>query len=105
MRFEPAVTSLLETDLYKFSMGQAIFHQFSDYKTTWTFKCRNKDVHFTSEMVEEIREQIKHYCNLRFTEDELTYLGGITWFKKSYIDFFSNAYISDYFSKRNFKKL
>ena len=87
MRFEPAVTSLLETDLYKFSMGQAIFHQFSDYKTTWTFKCRNKDVHFTSEMVEEIREQIKHYCNLRFTEDELTYLGGITWFKKSYIDF------------------
>ena len=87
MRFEPAVTSLLETDLYKFSMGQAIFHQFSDYKTTWTFKCRNKDVHFTSEMVEEIREQIKHYCNLRFTEDELTYLGRITWFKKSYIDF------------------
>ena len=87
MRFKPAVTSLLETDLYKFSMGQAIFHQFSDYKTTWTFKCRNKDVHFTSEMVEEIREQIKHYCNLRFTEDELTYLGGITWFKKSYIDF------------------
>lgn len=87
MKFKPAVTSLLETDLYKFSMGQAIFHQFSDYKTTWTFKCRNKDVHFTSEMVEEIREQIKHYCNLRFTEDELTYLGGITWFKKSYIDF------------------
>lgn len=87
MKFKPAVTSLLETDLYKFSMGQAIFHQFSDYKTTWTFKCRNKDVHFTSEMVEEIREQIKHYCNLRFTEDELTYLGKITWFKKSYIDF------------------
>lgn len=87
MKFKPAVTSLLETDLYKFSMGQAIFHQFSDYKTTWTFKCRNKDVHFTSEMVEEISEQIKHYCNLRFTEDELTYLGGITWFKKSYIDF------------------
>ena len=76
------IKSILDTDLYKFSMGQAIYHQFSDYKTTWTFKCRNKDVHFTAEMVEEIREQINNYCNLRFTEDELTYLKGIKWFKE-----------------------
>lgn len=52
MRLGQIVTSLLETDMYKFSMGQAIYHQFSDYKTTWTFKCRNKDVKFTEEMVE-----------------------------------------------------
>lgn len=31
------ITSLLETDMNKFSMGQAIYHQFSDYKTTWSF--------------------------------------------------------------------
>ena len=49
------ITSLLETDMYKFSMGQAIYHQFSTYKTTWTFKCRNKDIYFTKEMVEEIK--------------------------------------------------
>ena len=55
MKLEPIITSLLETDMYKFSMGQAIYHQFSDYKTTWTFKCRNQDVHFTPEMIEEIR--------------------------------------------------
>lgn len=42
---EQIINSLLETDMYKFSMGQAIYHQFSDYKTTWCFKCRNKDVH------------------------------------------------------------
>ena len=46
MRLERIINSLLETDAYKFSMGQAIYHQFSDYKTTWTFKCRNKDVFF-----------------------------------------------------------
>lgn len=46
---EQIITSLLETDAYKLSMGQAIYHQFSDYKTTWSFKCRNKDVHFTPE--------------------------------------------------------
>ena len=84
---ERIITSLLETDAYKFSMGQAIYHQFSDYKTTWSFKCRNKDVHFTPEMIEEIKRQLKMYCDLRFTEDELEYLHGIKWIKGSYVDF------------------
>ena len=34
-----------------------------------------------------------------------TPVSSIFKYLKSYIDFFSNAYISDYFSKRNFKKL
>lgn len=87
MRLNQIINSLLETDMYKFSMGQAIYHQFSDYKTTWTFKCRNKDVFFTPEMVDEIKEQIKAYCNLQFSEDELEYLNNIKWMKGSYIDF------------------
>ena len=87
MKLKPIINSLLETDLYKFSMGQVMYHHFSGYKTDWTFKCRNKDVKFTPEMVEEIREQIKYYCNLRFTEDELQYLKGIKWFKETYVDF------------------
>ncbi|MCR4779867.1 MAG: nicotinate phosphoribosyltransferase [Ruminiclostridium sp.] len=81
------IVSLLETDMYKFSMGQAIYHQFSDYKTTWTFRCRNEGVKFTPEMVEEIKAQVKLYCGLRFTEDELAYLNEIRWIKGSYVDF------------------
>ena len=61
MRLPQIINSLLETDMYKFSMGQTIFHQFTSYKTTWTFKCRNKDVHFTDEMVEEIKEQVQAF--------------------------------------------
>ena len=87
MRFPQIITSLLENDLYKFSMGQAIYHQFPSYKTTWTFKCRNKDVRFTRDMVDEIREQIYAYCQLRFTKAELAYLDGIRWIKGSYVDF------------------
>lgn len=87
MKLKQIITSLLETDMYKFSMGQAIYHQFSDYKTTWSFKCRNKDVYFTDEMVAEIKEQIQAYCKLRFTEDELQYLDSIKWIKGSYVDF------------------
>jgi len=84
---EQIIISLLETDMYKMSMGQAIYHQFSDYKTTWSFKCRNEDVHFTQEMVEEIKRQIQLYCSLRFTEEELEYLHNIKWIKGSYVDF------------------
>ena len=81
IKMERIITSLLETDMYKFSMGQAIYHQFSDYKTTWSFKCRNTDVFFTKEMVDEIKRQIQLYCDLRFTEEELEYLHNIKWIK------------------------
>lgn len=86
MKLKPIITSLLETDLYKFSMGQAIYHQYPSYKTNWSFKCRNEDVKFTSEMIEEIKEQIQSYCKLKFTEEELSYLAGIEWLHEDYID-------------------
>ncbi|MBO7403062.1 MAG: nicotinate phosphoribosyltransferase [Lachnospiraceae bacterium] len=84
---ERIINSLLETDMYKFSMGQAIYHQFSDYKTTWSFRCRNTDVRFTPEMVKEIDRQVRLYCDLMFNEDELEYLNNIKWIKGSYVDF------------------
>ena len=86
-KMDRIINSLMETDAYKFSMGQAIYHQFPAYKTTWTFRCRNTDVKFTPEMVREIKRQIKMYCGLRFKEDELEYLNNIRWLKGSYIDF------------------
>jgi nicotinate phosphoribosyltransferase len=87
MKFKQIVDSLLQNDAYKFSMGQAIYHQYSGYTTTWTFKCRNKDVKFTPAMVQEIDAQIKAYCNLRFRESELDYLKNIKWIKEDYIDY------------------
>lgn len=87
MKLNQIINSLLETDLYKFSMGQAIYHQFPSYTTTWSFKCRNKDVYFTKEMVEEIKSQIKAFCKLSFTDDELDYLASIPWIKQDYIEF------------------
>ena len=88
MKLNPIINSLLENDAYKFSMGQTIFHQFNKDKVVWSFKCRNKDVKFTPEMVAEIREQLDHYCTLRFTEDELEWLGqNMPWIKADYIDY------------------
>lgn len=81
------INSLLENDAYKFSMGQCIYHQFPSYTTTWSFKCRNKDVIFTNDMLEDINNEIKHYCSLKFKPEELAYLRTIKWLKEDYIAF------------------
>jgi len=88
MKLEPIIKSPLETDAYKFSMDQCIFHQFNNYTTTWSFKCRNANVKFTKDMVQEIKEQIDHYCTLRFTEGELKWLeNNLPWIHRDYLDF------------------
>ena len=88
MKLDPIIKSLLETDSYKLSMGQAIFHQFPTYKTTWSFKCRNKNVKFTPEMLNEIEDQIDSYCKLKFNESELKWLAkNLPWIKEDYIAF------------------
>ena len=54
MRLEPIVTSLLDTDLYKFNMDQVIFHKHTNLSGEYDFRCRNEGVVFTPEMLEEI---------------------------------------------------
>lgn len=83
------IHSLLENDMYKFSMGQCIYNNFSSYTTTWKFKFRNweKLGKVTPEMLNEIREQVDEYCSLRFKESELEYLQSIPWMKPAYVDF------------------
>ena len=58
MKLEPIVISLLDTDLYKFNMDQVIFHKHTDLCGQYYFKCRNDNVVFTQEMVDEIREAV-----------------------------------------------
>lgn len=88
MKLNPIINSLLETDQYKLSMGQAIFHQFNKDTTTWAFKCRNKDVFFINEAVQEISDQIDHFCALRFTDEEIGWLrNNIKWLDKGYLDY------------------
>jgi nicotinate phosphoribosyltransferase len=88
MVLKPIITSHIETDAYKINMLQVVFSQFSNDRTTWAFKCRNKNVKFTPEMVAEIRKQIDLYCGLKFTDDEIEYLRKtFTWLKPSFLDF------------------
>lgn len=87
MKLKPIVISLLDTDLYKFNMNQVIFHKHTNLIGEYHFKCRNKGVIFTSEMLEEINEQIDYLCMLRFNHDELNYLKSIRFIKEDYVEF------------------
>lgn len=87
MKFAPIVNSLLDTDLYKFNMDQVIFHMHTDLTGEYFFKCRNEDVIFTPEMLEEINAQIDHLCQLRFSKEELDYLRSIRFIKSDYVEF------------------
>lgn len=87
MKLNPIINSLLDTDLYKFNMDQVIFHKHPNLFGTYLFKCRNKDIKFTQEMLEEINEQVDHLCTLTFKPEELNYLRGIRFIKPDYVEF------------------
>jgi len=87
MKLSPIIVSLLDTDLYKFNMNQVMFHKHTNLNGTYLFKCRNKGVVFTPEMIEEINAQIDHLCTLKFTDEELDYLGSLRFIKSDYVEF------------------
>lgn len=88
---EQIITSLLDNDLYKFNMGQCLLHQYADANVVWQFKNRDAETRkFTPEMVQEIKEQVRAFCDLRFKKEELDYLKkACPWLSVDYISFLS----------------
>jgi len=82
------IKSLIDNDLYKFSMAQAVLHQYPGALVEYSFKCRNKE-QFSKKMFKEILKEIDHLCALKLTPEELSYLGTIRFLKKDFIDFLS----------------
>jgi nicotinate phosphoribosyltransferase len=80
------IESLLDTDLYKFTMMQVVLHRFPGAQVEYRFKCRNPGVDL-ARCIDEIRDEVAHLCTLRFTEDELAYLRGLRFIKSDFVDF------------------
>ena len=79
------IPSLLDTDLYKFTMMQVVQHQFAEAQVEYRFKCRNPGIDLTP-FVAEIEEEIRALCDLRFTQEELDYLRRWRFFKSDFVD-------------------
>ena len=90
------IRSLLDTDLYKFTMMQVVLHHFPGAHVEYRFKCRNGNVDLTP-YVEEIREEIRALCSLRFTPAELDYLRGFRFMKSDYVDLLGLFQLDDRF--------
>jgi len=85
-RDQMIITSLLDTDLYKFSMMQVVLHHFPAAQVEYRYKCRTPGVNLRPYM-EEIREEIHSLCQLRFTNEELAYLRSLRFIKSDFVDF------------------
>src|SRR3569623_670905 len=83
----PIVHSLLETDLYKFTMWQAQLLSHPDAQTEYEFVCRNSPSYPLASLEAEIGRELDHLCTLSFTEDELAYLRGLRYIKSDFVDF------------------
>ncbi|UJB64080.1 nicotinate phosphoribosyltransferase [Acidovorax sp. YS12] len=80
------ITSLLDTDLYKFTMMQVVLHQFPGAQVEYRFRCRNAGVALAP-LVSEIRDEIRALCSLRFQDAELAYLRSLRFIKSDFVDF------------------
>ncbi len=80
------ITSLLDTDLYKFTMMQVVLHQFPGAQVEYRFKCRTVGIDLVP-CIAEIRVEIRRLCSLRFREDELQWLRSLRFIKSDFVDF------------------
>ncbi len=80
------IQSLLDTDLYKYTMMQVVLHHFPGAQVEYRFKCRNPGVNL-AQFASQIRDEVRHLCSLQFREPELAYLKSMRFIKSDFIDF------------------
>jgi nicotinate phosphoribosyltransferase len=83
----PVIHSLLDTDLYKFTMWQTMLHRHPATQAEYSFVCRNAPAYPLSDLLADVNRELDHLCSLRFEADELAYLRGLRFIKSDFIDF------------------
>ena len=83
------IHSLLDTDLYKFTMLQVVLHKFPQTHSVYHFRCRNLEdtVYPLTDILHDLNEQLDYLCQLKFKEDELLYLRSLRFIKSDFVDY------------------
>lgn len=73
----PIIASLLDTDFYKFTMGQWVFRRYPHVPVRYAFLNRTARVHLADVIdAAALRQELDHVRTLRFNKSELHYLRG-----------------------------
>lgn len=83
------IQSLLDLDLYKLTVQQIVFHNFTRVNVKYKFYCRNNHaVNLLGVLkVDDIKNAIEALKNVKLTNREYTYLLSLGYFDKDYLDF------------------
>lgn len=85
-KLDPIIRSLLDTDFYKLLMLQMIWGLYRDVDVTFSLINRTKTVLLADEIDEnELRAQLDHARQLRFSKKEMIWLGGNTFYGRRHI--------------------
>src|SRR5688500_17319577 len=88
------IQSLLDTDLYKFTMMQVVLHHFPGAQVEYKFKCRTEGVDLRPDL-DAIRRELVDLCGLRCRDDELAYLRSLRFMKSDFVDFLTLFHFSE----------
>ncbi|WP_265518776.1 nicotinate phosphoribosyltransferase [Nitratireductor luteus] len=85
-KLDPICRSLLDTDFYKLLMLQMIWGLYPHVDATFSLINRNKKVLLAEEIDEqELREQLDHARQIRFSKKEMIWLAGNTFYGRKQI--------------------
>jgi nicotinate phosphoribosyltransferase len=90
------IQSLLDTDLYKFTMMQVVLHHFPGAQVEYKFKCRTPNINL-AQFRDEIQTEINHLCTVRLTTEELSYLRGLRFIKSDFVDFLDLFHLQSHY--------
>ena len=82
------IQSLLDTDLYKFTMLQVVLHQFPQAHGVYEFRCRNEQTAYPlADIQADLERELDILCEFRLQQDELDYLRSLRFIKSDFVDY------------------
>ncbi len=88
--YSPIIHSILDTDFYKLTMQQVVFHYFSKAHVEYTFINRNKEMKWPTGFAAAVRKEVENMEELRLRRAEFMWLRNLGYFKEDYLEFLRN---------------